>query len=98
MAYPLEVGIGAAWFGRSRRFFSGGVGGTMESIGGCGGNTVLWIDGEWTCIEEKWWEALSSETSFATGLLMRYSSVILGNLMLKWSTVVADAVRSFRNM
>ena len=41
-AYPLEVGIVAAWFVRRIRFFSGGAGGTLESSG------RLWIEGEWT--------------------------------------------------
>ena len=29
--YPLEVGIGVAWFGRSRRLFVMGAGGTVDS-------------------------------------------------------------------
>ena len=57
--YPLEVGIGVAWFGRSRRLFLGGVGGTLDSSGGIG------IKGEWTFLAYKWSEALSSETLFA---------------------------------
>ena len=52
LAYPLEVGIGAAWLGIRRRFFSGGSGGMLESSGGCGGNTVLWIDGGWNRLSE----------------------------------------------
>ena len=48
MVLPLEVGIGVAWFGRRRRFFSGGYGGKLELSGGCGGNSVLWIYGELT--------------------------------------------------
>ena len=30
----LEVGIGADWFGRRRRLFSIGAGGTLKSSGG----------------------------------------------------------------
>ena len=84
MAYPLEVGIGATWFGRRRRFFSGGAGVTLESSGGCGGNTGIWINGGCTRLAEMWLESLSSETRFSTGFLVQDWSVILGNLVLNW--------------
>ena len=67
----------------------------LESSGGCGGNTVLWIDGEWTRLVETWSEDLSSETLFATGLLVRDWLFILGNLVLNWSKIVADSMTSF---
>ena len=92
------MGIGAAWFFRRRRFFSGGDGGTLDLSGGCGGNSVLCIDGEWTRLAETWSEAVSSETRFATGLLGQDWSVILGNFLLNWSMVVADAMTSFQKM
>ena len=44
--YPLEVGIGAAWFGRRRSFFSIGADSTLESSGG------LRIEEEWTRLAE----------------------------------------------
>ena len=54
-----------AWFGRMRRFFSVGYGGMLESIGGLG------IEGGWTRLAETWSEYFSSETIFATGLLVQ---------------------------
>ena len=61
----MEVVIGADWFGRRRRLFSGGSGGMLESIGGLG------IEGGWTRLAETWSEYFSSETLFATGFLVR---------------------------
>ena len=81
-----------------RRFFSGGAGGTLDFSGVWGGNTVLYIYGEWTCLANMWLEALSYETLFSTVLLVRDWLFILGNLVLNWSTVVADAVTSFHCM
>ena len=59
---------------------------------------MLCIDGEWTHIAETWSEALSSETLFATGLLGRDWLVVLGNFLLNWSMIVADAVTSLCQM
>ena len=69
MAYPLELGIVTAWFGIRRRLFSGGAGDTLDLSGGYGGNSVLWIDGEWTRLAETWSDAVSSDTCFAPVLL-----------------------------
>ena len=54
-----------AWFGRRRRLFSIGAGGTLESSGG------FEIEGEWNHLAEAWLEAWSSETLLATGLLVQ---------------------------
>ena len=59
------MGIGADWFVRTRWFFSMGAGGTLES------SVELDIGGEWTRLAETWSEARSSDTLFATGLLVR---------------------------
>ena len=64
------MGIGAAWFGRSRRFVSGGSGGTLDSIGVCGGNSVLGIEGYWTRLAEMFSD---SESPYA-----RITPVLLG--------------------
>ena len=72
--------------------FSVVVGGTLESSGG------LVIEGGWTRLAETWAEALSSETLFATNFLVQDWSFILDNLVLNWSTIVPDAVISFRHM
>ena len=53
-------------FGRRRRFFSIGDGGTLESSGG------FETEGEWTRLAETWLEARSSDALFATGFLVRY--------------------------
>ena len=98
MAYPLEVGIGATWFGRRKRFFLGGAGVTLESSGGCGGNTLIWVYGGCTRLSNMWLESSSSETRFSTGFLVQDWSFILGNLVLNSSTIVADSVISFRHM
>ena len=90
--------IGADLFGRRIRYFSGGAGFTMGSSGGCGGNSVLWIDVEWTCLAETSSEAVSYKTCFATGFLVRDWLVILGNLLLNWSMIFIDAVTPFRHM
>ena len=59
---------------------------------------MLCIDGEWTRLAETWSDAMSSETRFAPVLLGRDWSVIVGNFLLNWLTIVADAVTSFRQM
>ena len=92
------MGIGTAFFVRRIRFFSGGSGCTMYSSGGYGGNYVLWIDGYWTHLAETLSNAGSYDTCFAPGLLGRDWSVILANLLLNWSTMVADVFTSFRQM
>ena len=43
-------------------------------------------------------DAVSSEACFAPVLLGQDLSVILGGFLLNWSTIVADAVTSFRQM
>ena len=63
-AYPCEVGIGAAWFGRRRRIFSIGACGTLES------SVEFDIEGEWTRLAETWLKDRSSDTILATGLLV----------------------------
>ena len=60
------MGIGAAWFGRRGRFFSIRAGGTLESSGGTK------IKGGWNRIASMWSEDRSSDTIFATGLLVKY--------------------------
>ena len=70
--YPLEVGIGATWFGIRRTFLAMGDGGTEES------SVEFEIEGEWTCIAETCPEEKFSDTLFATGLLVRAWSIILG--------------------
>ena len=90
--------IVADWFGISIRLLSGGDCGMLESSGGCGGNTGIWINGGCTRLAEMWLESLSSESRFSTGFLVQDWSVILGNLVLNWSTIVAYAVISFRHM
>ena len=62
--YPLEVGIGANWFGIRRTFFAMGYDGTVES------SVDFEIEGEWNRLEEIWSEDKSSDTLFATGLLV----------------------------
>ena len=59
------MGISADWFGRRRRLFSIGAGGTLELSGG------FEIEGEWTRLAETWLEAWSLETLLATGLLVQ---------------------------
>ena len=56
--------IGAAWFGRSRRLFSIGAGGTLELCGGLG------IEGGWNRLAETCLEDFLSENLLATGLLV----------------------------
>ena len=82
MAYPLDVGIGKAWFGRRRRFVSGVTGDTLDLVGGYGGNSVLCIDGEWTHLSETFSNVVFYEARFAPVLLGRYWLIILGNLLL----------------
>ena len=48
--YPLEVGIGATWFGIRRTFFVMGYGGTVES------SVDFEIEGEWNRLSESWSE------------------------------------------
>ena len=98
MAYPLEVGIGADWFGIRRRFVSGETGGTLYLIGGYRGNYVVGIDGECTHLSETLSYAVSSEARFVPVLLGQDWLVILEDFLLKWSTIVANAVTSFRKM
>ena len=69
-----------------------GAGGTVESI------VVFEMEGEWTRLAETWSEEESSDTRLATGLFARAWSVILGNLVLNRSTILANAVTSFRQM
>ena len=64
--YPLEVGIGAAWFGIRRRFFAMGDGDTVES------SVEFEIKGEWTHLAETCSEDKSLNTIFTTGLLVKY--------------------------
>ena len=64
MAYPLDVGIGASWFGRRRQLFPIRAGGMLES------NVEFYIKGEWTYLADTWLEARSLDTLFATGLLV----------------------------
>ena len=85
------MGIGAAWFGIRRRFFSIGAGGMLESSGGFD------VEGEWTRLSKTWSEARLSDTLFAIVFLVRDLSRILVNLVLNLSTTFADAVTSFRN-
>ena len=59
------MGIGAAWFGISRRLFSIGDGGTMISVG------VFDIEGGWNRLLDTWLEARSLDTLFATGFLVQ---------------------------
>ena len=59
------MGIGAAWFGRRRRFFSIGAGGTLDSSGG------FKIEGECTCLEETLSEAWLLETLLATDFMVQ---------------------------
>ena len=54
----------------------------MYSIGGYGGNSMLWIDREGTRIEETLSDAVSSEDLFAQFFLGKACSFILGNLLL----------------
>ena len=61
--------IGAAWFGRRRRFDSGGADGTLDSIWGYGGNSVLGIDGEWNRLAEMLSDAVLSDDCVAPVLL-----------------------------
>ena len=42
------------------------------------------IEGEWTCLVETWSEDKSSDTLFATGLLVRAWSVILGGRVVEF--------------
>ena len=60
--YPLEVGVGEAWFGIMRTALSIEAGGTVESI------VVFDMEGEWTCLAEICSNEESSETLFAAGL------------------------------
>ena len=92
------MGIGDTWFGRRRRFVSGGAGGTLYSIGGYGGNYVLGIDGEWTRLAETFYDDVSSDAHFAPVLQGKYLSVILGNYLLNWLKIFANAVKSFSKM
>ena len=94
----MEVGIGASWLGRRRRFVSVGAGGTLDSVGGYGGNYVLCIDMEWNRLAEELSDAVSYEACFAPVLLRQDWLVILGNFLLKCSTIVSDSVTSFWQM
>ena len=87
-----------AWFNRRRRSFPGVTGSTLELSGGCGGNYVIWIDGAWNRLSEMWSEDVIPETRFATRFLAQDGSFVLGNLVLNWSTIVADSVKSSWNM
>ena len=70
--YPLEVGVGATWFGIRRTLFAMRDGGMVNS------SVEFEIEGGWTSPTETWFEDKSSDTLFATGLLVRAWSVILG--------------------
>ena len=59
---------------------------------------MIGVDGEWTRLLKILSDAVFSEVSFDPVLLGRDWSAILGNLLLKWSTIVANAVTSFRQM
>ena len=63
--YPLEVVIGATWFGIRRTFFEMGAGGTVEL------SAEFEIEVEWTRLAETWSEDESLDTLFANGLLVR---------------------------
>ena len=76
--YLLEVGVGATWFGIRRTFFAMGAGGTVKS------GVEFEIEGGWTSPTETWFEAKSSDTLFATGLLVRAWSVILGGRVVEF--------------
>ena len=64
----------------------------MESI------VVFDMEGEWTCLAEIWSDEESSDTLLAAGLLNLAWSVLQGNLVLNLSTILANAVTSFRHM
>ena len=64
MVYPLEVGIGATWFGINITLFLMGAGVTVES------SVEFEIEGEWTRLEETWSEDKLLDTIFTTGLLV----------------------------
>ena len=90
--YPLEVGVGETWFGIRRAVFDMGYGGTVESI------VLFEMEGEWTCLADIWSEEDSSDIRLATGLFDRAWSVIRGKFVLNRSTILSDAVTSFRQM
>ena len=90
--YPLEVGVGATWCGIRRTLFAMKSGGMVKSSVG------FEIEGEWTRLADTWSEDKSLDTLFATGLLVRAWSVILGGGLLNLSDTCADAVTSFRHM
>ena len=64
----------------------------MESI------VVFDMEGEWTCPAEIWSDEESSDNLLAAGLLNIAWSVLQGNLVLNLSTILANAVTSFRHM
>ena len=68
------------------------AGGTVESI------VVFEMEGGWTCLDQIWSDEELSDTIFAAGLWTLAWSVLRGNLVLKLSTILADAVTSFRHM
>ena len=90
--YPLEVVIGATWFGIRRTLFSMGSDVTVES------SVKFEIDGGWIRLAETYLEYKSSDTLFAAGLLVRSWSIILRNFLLTLSTIFTDAVTSFQYM
>ena len=62
LLYPLEVGVGATWFGIRRTLFDMGAGGTVESI------VVFEMEGKWTRLAEIWSEEESSDIRLSTRL------------------------------
>ena len=71
----------------------------MESTGkGGGGDSVGGVDGECTRLAEVVSYTDSSEALLAPSLVGRDWSGSLGDSLLKFSTIVADAVTSFRHM
>ena len=58
------MGIGAAWFGRMRRFFA------IRSVGTVESSVEFDIEGEWIRITDTWLEDKSSDTIFDTGFLV----------------------------
>ena len=87
--YPLEVGVGVARFGISRTALYIESCCIVESI------VLFEVKGEWTCLDEIWSDEELSDTRLAAGLLTRAWSVFQGNLVLKLSTIFANAVTPF---
>ena len=67
-------------------------GGTMELI------VVFEMEGGWTCLSEICSDEESSGTCLEVGLLNQAWYVFRGNLVLNLSTILANAVTSFRHM